>query len=52
MHCLDHDMDGSKADIVVMEIFDTELIGEGVLSTMLHAQQNLIKVRYMVIKSA
>lgn len=44
MHCLDNDMDGYKADVVVMEIFDTELIGEGVLGTMLHAQQNLIKV--------
>lgn len=26
-----------KADVIVMEIFDSELIGEGVLGTMQHA---------------
>ena len=29
----------AKADVVVMEIFDSELIGEGVLPTMRHAMQ-------------
>jgi len=28
-----------KADILVMEIFDSELLGEGVLPTMRHAHQ-------------
>ena len=33
-----------KANILVTEVFDTELVGEGVLSTMEHAQQNLLEV--------
>jgi len=33
-----------KANILVTEVFDTELVGEGVLSTIEHAQQNLLEV--------
>lgn len=34
-----------KADLVVMELFDTELIGEGLLPSMRHAHQYLLQVR-------
>ena len=34
-----------KANILVTEIFDTELIGEGVLPTLSHAHQHLLEVR-------
>ena len=33
-----------KANILVTEVFDTELIGEGVLPTLLHAHQHLLEV--------
>ena len=33
-----------KANILVTEVFDTELIGEGVLATLLHAHQHLLEV--------
>ena len=33
-----------KADLVVMELFDTELIGEGLLPSMRHAHKHLLKV--------
>ena len=33
-----------KADIIVTEIFDSELLGEGILATMRHAKANLLKV--------
>ncbi|RDD44130.1 Protein arginine N-methyltransferase 7 [Trichoplax sp. H2] len=48
----DDDMDGCKADLIVMEIFDSELIGEGVLGTMLHAQQNLVKPNCVSVPAA
>ena len=35
-----------KANILVTEVFDTELIGEGVLPTLLHAHQHLLEVTY------
>lgn len=33
-----------KANILVTEVFDTELIGEGALSTFSHAHENLLEV--------
>ena len=33
-----------KADVIVTEIFDSELIGEGILPTMRHAVKHLLKV--------
>ena len=33
-----------RADFVVMELFDTELIGEGLLPSMRHAYKHLLKV--------
>ena len=33
-----------KADVIVTEIFDSELLGEGILSTMRHAKLDLLKV--------
>ena len=33
-----------KVNILVTEIFDSELIGEGVLPTLRHAHQNLLQV--------
>ena len=38
------DMQG-LADIIVTEIFDSELFGEGILNTMNHASAELLKVR-------
>ncbi|EGD82498.1 hypothetical protein PTSG_03146 [Salpingoeca rosetta] len=40
-----------RADIIVMEIFDSELIGEGVLGTMKHALEHLAKSDVTVIPS-
>ena len=37
------DMDG-RANILVSEVFDTELIGEGALVTFAHAHRNLLEV--------
>lgn len=34
-----------QADVIVTEIFDSELLGEGMLPTMRHAVQHLLKVR-------
>ena len=34
----------NRADLVVMELFDTELIGEGLLPSMRHAFKHLLKV--------
>lgn len=34
-----------RANILVTEVFDTELIGEGALSTFHHAHQVLLEVR-------
>ena len=33
-----------KADVIVTEIFDSELLGEGILPTMRHATAHLLKV--------
>ena len=33
-----------KANILVTEVFDTELVGEGVLPTLIHAHQHLLEV--------
>ncbi|XP_065914264.1 protein arginine N-methyltransferase 7-like isoform X3 [Dysidea avara] len=41
-----------KANILVTEVFDTELVGEGVLSTMEHAQQNLLEPDAIIIPSS
>ena len=41
------DMD-CKANVLVTEIFDTELLGEGVLPTLRHAQKNLTEVCFFV----
>ena len=38
------DMEGGRANILVTEVFDTELIGEGALLTYSHALQNLMEV--------
>lgn len=35
----------SRANILVTEVFDTELIGEGALLTFAHAHQHLMEVR-------
>lgn len=35
----------NKANILVTEVFDTELIGEGALSTFKHAHDILLEVR-------
>lgn len=34
----------AAADVIVTEIFDSELLGEGVLPTMRHALKSLLKV--------
>ena len=34
----------SKVDVIVTEIFDSQLLGEGILPTMRHAVQHLLKV--------
>ena len=33
-----------RADVIVTEIFDSELLGEGILPTMRHAAKHLLKV--------
>lgn len=38
-------MGGSKASLIVTEIFDSELLGEGVLPTMRHAAAALLQAR-------
>eukprot|EP00951_Prasinocladus_malaysianus_P014242 scaffold108218_cov16-Prasinocladus_malaysianus.AAC.1 len=40
------DMPG-KADVIVTEIFDSELLGEGLLPTLRHAVPNLLKVVFI-----
>ena len=37
-----------KADVIVTEIFDSELLGEGVLPTMRHAVKHLLQVCYHI----
>ncbi len=38
------DMEGGRANILVTEVFDTELIGEGGLLTFVHAHKHLLEV--------
>lgn len=38
-----------RANILVAEVFDTELIGEGALSTFHHASQVLLEVCFLLI---
>lgn len=45
------DMD-CKANVLVTEIFDTELLGEGVLPTLRHAQKNLTEPDSITIPSS
>ena len=33
-----------RADVIVTEIFDSELLGEGILPTMRHSVKHLLKV--------
>ena len=40
----ERDMEGGRANILVTEVFDTELIGEGALLTYSHALRNLMEV--------
>ncbi|KAL3860195.1 hypothetical protein ACJMK2_010353 [Sinanodonta woodiana] len=42
----------SRADILVTEVFDTELIGEGAIQTFTHAHQQLLKPDCTVIPAA
>jgi len=35
-----------RANVLVTEVFDTELIGEGALSTFQHAHQCLLQVKH------
>lgn len=44
---IDGDMQ-TKANILITELFDTELIGEGALPSYEHAHQNLVQVRVCV----
>ena len=43
------DMEGGRANILVTEVFDTELIGEGALLTYSHALHNLMEVRQQCV---
>ena len=40
---------GGKFDVLVTEIFDSGLIGEGLLNTLCHAVQHLAKENFVVI---
>ncbi len=42
------DMEGGRANILVTEVFDTELIGEGALVTFVHAHKHLLQVSVSV----
>ena len=37
-----------RANILVTEVFDTELIGEGAMGTFQHAHDNLLQVNYLL----
>lgn len=41
----------TRANILITELFDTELIGEGALPSYQHAHQNLVTVRACVCES-
>ena len=49
--CIPKDMT-HRADLVVMELFDTELIGEGLLPSMRHAFKHLLKENATVVPAA
>lgn len=38
----------TRANILVTEVFDTELIGEGALVTFAHAHKDLLEVSFMI----
>ena len=40
-----NDCIGLRANVLVAELFDTELIGEGAISSFAHAARNLLTVR-------
>ena len=40
-----HMAGGQRANILVTEVFDTELIGEGALVTFAHAHKHLLEVK-------
>ena len=40
----------SRANILVTEVFDTELIGEGALLTFTHAHKNLLEVKVVILE--
>lgn len=44
-------MGGSKATLIITEIFDSELLGEGVLPTLRHAAAALLQARRVVWRS-
>jgi len=48
---VEHDMDGKRANILVTEVFDTELIGEGAISTFRHALDHLLTPDCIVVPS-
>jgi predicted RNA methylase len=41
-----------KVDVIVTEIFDSELLGEGILPTMRHAVRHLLKVCHFLCSYA
>ena len=43
-----HMAGGQRANILVSEVFDTELIGEGALVTFAHAHKHLLEVQWAV----
>lgn len=48
---VDADMEGMRANILVTEMFDTELIGEGAIETFRHAIDNLLVSDCLVVPS-
>ena len=40
-----------RANILVTEVFDTELIGEGAISTFTHAHKELLEVFHLTLKA-
>lgn len=50
LFALDKDLP-EKYNLLVTEIFDSELIGEGVLPTVRHARESLLQVQYERLQS-
>lgn len=46
----EEDMEGGRANILVTEVFDTDLIGEGGILTFVHAHKHLLQVSSAVLK--